>query len=661
MSLLNSIEAMSRKSTAIFFIIDQSALHDSNSAKLLKLNDAINTLLPELQKAADKNTKTKIITDIVCGEGIGDVCKKLHAKLSTKAFFTDAAGYYPPVMVLFSAAEVADIHAGAAIETLHKNNWFKAAERCAVAIGKNADRTLLSGFSGDSELVLDANTPNALANIVTSINMPRFSMMHDLVVGTAHRTNGVTVPPPAIVAAISGTSPNNFQSSLAIAYKKSLSKNFIAISPTQIDERIYGKELFVTRKYDGILVILFWQKGKLTVCNSSGNTVDARIPCFAYAASCFKNTGIKEAVIAAELYVDEIKGRTHVFQTLKALTSDKNTLCLAPFNIISYNGIDWVGKRYDETHKTLSHLFEAAHRITPVLYAKAKDKSELKTIFSKWVTEEGSEGLVVHTANDAIPGSGMYKIKQRQTIDASVVGFSEADAGGEVRTLLYALRNEEGNYQIIGRTGNGLDAAQKKELYTKLIKTKITSDYLEVDSNHAAFHIVNPHLVIELSVIDIIAENASGNIKNPVLCSKNDTLKRCGITNGFSFITAVIERLRDDKNAQNADDVRLSQITLPPPEKSETATCQNAPSTLLKRTVYTKGSGGGTAVQKYMVWKTNKTDNYTAYVFSYTNFSATRKDPLSVDVRLSNNESQIMQIYNEFIAKEVKAGWINVT
>ena len=96
-------------------------------------------------------------------------------------------------------------------------------------------------------------------------------------------------------------------------------------------------------------------------------------------------------------------------------------------------------------------------------------------------------------------------------------------------------------------------------------------------------------------------------------------------------------------------------------EKASVQPEQNAPSTLLKRTVYTKESGDTTAVQKYMVWKTNKTGNYTDYVFSYTNFSSTRKEPLLVDVRLSNSEAQIMRIYNEFIAKEVKTGWIELS
>jgi hypothetical protein len=63
-------------------------------------------------------------------------------------------------------------------------------------------------------------------------------------------------------------------------------------------------------------------------------------------------------------------------------------------------------------------------------------------------------------------------------------------------------------------------------------------------------------------------------------------------------------------------------------------------------------------VQKFLVWKTNKEQHgYPAYVLSYTNFSSERSEPLTLDMRVSNDEQQIMQLYTEFIGKNVKSGW----
>lgn len=65
-------------------------------------------------------------------------------------------------------------------------------------------------------------------------------------------------------------------------------------------------------------------------------------------------------------------------------------------------------------------------------------------------------------------------------------------------------------------------------------------------------------------------------------------------------------------------------------------------------------------VMKFLVWKTNKEHegNYPAYVFTYTNFSASRAEPLALEVRVSNSEAQIMGFYRDYAAKNVKTGWI---
>jgi hypothetical protein len=44
-------------------------------------------------------------------------------------------------------------------------------------------------------------------------------------------------------------------------------------------------------------------------------------------------------------------------------------------------------------------------------------------------------------------------------------------------------------------------------------------------------------------------------------------------------------------------------------------------------------------------------------VFSYTNFSVSRADPLALEVRVSNNEAQIMGFYRDYTVKNVKTGW----
>jgi len=277
---------------------------------------------------------------------------------------------------------------------------------------------------------------------------------------------------------------------------------------------------------------------------------------------------------------------------------------------------------------------------------------ETRKIFSEWVEVEGSEGLVIRSDVPII-----YKLKPRITVDAAVVGFSQSsNAKGQVRTLLYALRNDEGKYQIIGRTGNGLTTEQKVELYSRLMSMKVSSNYLEVDSNRLAFHMIRPELVIELSISDVVVENTSGCIKNPLLEYDNGAIKQTGITAGYSFISAVIERIRDDKTVR-VRDVSLSQISgciFNAEENGAKAQKEMPASNLLRRDVWTKGS----SVQKLLVWKTNKEQfGFPAHSTFWTTFSPNTAEQFKVDMRVTNSETQINQLAEQFIVKNIKAEW----
>jgi hypothetical protein len=130
---------------------------------------------------------------------------------------------------------------------------------------------------------------------------------------------------------------------------------------------------------------------------------------------------------------------------------------------------------------------------------------------------------------------------------------------------------------------------------------------------------------------------------------------------GYSLVSAVIERLREDKKPDTTA-VRISQLeerVFNPLAKKEHAPQIHAPSQILARELYRK-EGKAPMVMKFLAWTTNNEHegNYPAYVFSYTNFSASRADPLALEVRVSNSKTQIMGLYRDYVAKNVKTGWI---
>jgi len=451
----------------------------------------------------------------------------------------------------------------------------------------------------------------------------------------------------------------------AASYKKDVSRKYISMEPDQIDERLAGTTFFVSRKYDGELAVLFWN-GKECFSVNSGGKVRMGLPCIEEAAKRFKAAKLKSAVIPAELYRCEESGRTRVSTVLAAL-ADKtlhNELRLALFDIVSIDGEPFRSTSYEQVHKKLSGICVDSKLIHVVRCETANSRQQVKDIFVKWVDDEGSEGLVVRSELPIV-----YKLKNCFTLDAAIVGFSEGsgDTKEQIRTLLVALMTEDGHFQVIGRCpGSGLDMETRKKLYPKLLKMKIKSDYTEIDSNNVAFHMIRPEIIAEVKVNDLVFENNSGPIFDPLLSLKDGAYHRERNVHGISLVHPVFSMFREDKKA-NVQDIRASQISeisCNPFGDGEKERGELPKSELIKREVYKKTQGEKLMVQKFLVWKTNKEVDpgaeYPAYVFAYTDFSSDRVEALKNEVRVSNSKEQILSLFDASIEKNIKKGWEKV-
>jgi hypothetical protein len=324
--------------------------------------------------------------------------------------------------------------------------------------------------------------------------------------------------------------------------------------------------------------------------------------------------------------------------------------------LLELDGEPFKANSYGETHSKISELFGKAQLCEAVECVQCKSKSEVKELYARWVEDGGAEGLVVRTELPLV-----YKIKPRHTIDVAIVGFSEgtADAKGQVRSLLLAMMPSEGQYQIIGKTGNGFTDEARADLLKSLEPLIIDSQYIETDSNHVAFRMVKPETVIELMINDVLFETSASYIDNPVLVIEKGMYHRKGNVRGISVVFPIFVRLRQDKKAVY-EDIRLEQINAfshieAPVEEAQS---ELMPSEILRREVYKKETGGKLMVRKFVVWKTNKpAPEFPAYVFHYTDFSSDRKEPLQREVKVSDDEGQIMDLYQRSKEENVKKGW----
>jgi len=438
----------------------------------------------------------------------------------------------------------------------------------------------------------------------------------------------------------------------AAEYKRRVAGLFMLVDPKNLKERLSGSDYCVTRKIDGVMAYAVCRQGEVLMVGTGGRDL-SDVPCAKALAGALKAAKVDSATVVAELYAPVENGRPRVYDVLSAL-SDSNgatNLRLAPFDIVELNGAPFKPSHYKECHAKLTEII-TDELVRPVEMRTASSDSEVQEIYDQWVGEEGAEGLVVHSELPIV-----WKVKPRHTIDAAVVGFTSGENG--VRDLMFAVRHDDGAFQVFATSGNGMTEDQRSDWLTKLSPDVVESSYVQTDSRGIAYQMVTPKFVCEISVGELIPENSQGKTKyNALLAFEDGKWVAKGRTAGVAALFPVVERVREDKKPEPPD-VRVTQLSDLCPFAARSAAVALPKSTLLKRKVFKKESKGKVMLQKFVTWKTNKESDprYPAYVFHYTDYSSGRKDPLKKDLRIAATEEQIISIFDSFITENVTKGW----
>ncbi len=450
----------------------------------------------------------------------------------------------------------------------------------------------------------------------------------------------------------------------AIDFKKNIAGKFVLVEGAKLKQRVEGERICVTKKIDGHLQVVFWQNSQVFMLNSSGKQKAETLKCLDAFAEAMKAAGVKSATIAAELYLPREEGRPRCGDVATALADDakRDELCLAPFDIIELDGNPWKAEHYNETHNKLCSLFKSQTsnlkpQISPVQMRNASNHDEVQEIYDEWVVGEGAEGLVVHSESSMV-----WKVKPRHTIDAAVIGYTTADRG--IRDLMFAVRREDGLFQMFALGSTGMTDEQRADIAQRLSQKHVESQYVLSDSRGIAYQMVKPELVFEISVLEFVARGNDDKIRMNPLLKYNDELGWLmeGVTPGVAVLGITLERERTDKQPTETN-VRISQITdLCPFEEAPNSHTSNLKSQLLERHVYKKVSGEKVMLHKFLIWKTNKEQSgrYPAYVFFHTDYSSGRKDIIKRDMAYSSDEQQIREIFAAEIADNIKKGWEQV-
>jgi uncharacterized protein YegL len=196
MGKYDQTEEVVSRTMVLFFIADTSSSMEGK--KIGALNEAINNVIPEIKdissSSADATIKIaalKFSTDAewiypapieaesfkwryLDADGwtdLGAACKLLNEKLSrTDGFMAAAGGAYAPVIFLLSDGEPTDNYVDS-LNELKKNNWFKHGIKIAIAIGDDANTSVLAEFTGSIERVFKVHTPDALRKLIRFVSV----------------------------------------------------------------------------------------------------------------------------------------------------------------------------------------------------------------------------------------------------------------------------------------------------------------------------------------------------------------------------------------------------------------------------------------------------------------------------------------------------------
>lgn len=479
-----------------------------------------------------------------------------------------------------------------------------------------------------------------------------------------------------------------------IKEKRNMSKDFILVDGNKLKRSLFGKTLYVTKKIDGIFVLLYIYESrdeyKTVMFNSNGKVLE-RLSCQIDFDKCLnQNSNFvfenKLKVVCAELYMPGEK-RTRVTDVLHALScGEKEKLCLAPFycyyiDTTFYDIFDFTAEScsdaksdvpYAKIHSDFEEIFKNAEFIHPVMletFTRKEDESDdeflekVQQVYDKWVKKEGAEGLVVRNEKNQI-----WKIKPQNTVDAIAIGYA-LDMDGSLRDLMFAVMDKDGKFHRFACGTSGLSLNEKKRYLAYFSDRTVESqNFIAVNSVRVPYQMVKPEKVFEISFVDLSAEKSGGEpCKNDLLVfDEKNGWKTLGLVNGVSTRGFAIVRERTDKNCVY-EDIRLEQLSDIMPFSRELGQIDFASlpkSQVLKRCIYAKKTGKRFYIKKFVVFKTNKesTHLFPKYIVHFTDYSSGRKEPLKKDYFEASCELDAESIFNQQVQKHIKGeGWTYVS
>ena len=432
------------------------------------------------------------------------------------------------------------------------------------------------------------------------------------------------------------------------SYKTKIASRYIPIDPDHIGLKILESAYYYSSiKYDGFFAVLSIQGGNATLQN--GNEKTFEIKAILDVAKQLK----EEVELVGELCLFK-DGKSQSHRDLAAALDepDKHDIRFGVFDIMASEDELMDLKVKVEKMKALA----CSEQIFFIEQQYAESRADIIALYKQ--IEGKEEGLVVRTSENMT-----YKIKQEITLDLVVLGYAlNAGADETLRELLLGVVNDNNEFQLVTKCGNGFSEKDRVAIVETLKPLAVQSTYTEVSGAKTAFMLVEPKMVAELTCLDVITETTKGSIRKALLTfdkGQGYSLKGQALT--VSCISPVFQRFREDKKA-DATDAGGQEFMDLISDKSSVAPELSVNSEVIAREVYTKKGKAGTAVRKFLGVETHKaqTGNYPPFLVLYSDFSSGRKAPLEQEIFLCSSKHEMDEKIAALITENIKSGWEKV-
>ena len=436
-------------------------------------------------------------------------------------------------------------------------------------------------------------------------------------------------------------------------YKNSVTRKYISVSNDEIDT-IQKGDYWFSRKIDGQLWFYCKSNKNSKIINSNENDISNLVKDIKKDLDK-KLSKSKNIILAGELYF-LTKDRERYGDTISGLgdNSKKKNLRLGIFDIVvSDKFLSSFEKKYNFLKKILGeNLKDFSH----VLEHKRIKQNEINRLFKEIVIKNNAEGLIVRD------DSAVYKIKKEETADLLITGYTLGNTPNQIRSISLGVYLNENEILHVGSCGN-MPTNLRKDLYKKLIKLKVNSNFQKIASNGSAYNFIKPEIVCEIKLLEFQGDKSNDEpIRHLKYEYSNKSLNATGRSRSVSILNCNVVNIRSDKKA-NFEDCGIDQIIkvsgIPKSEFKEVNNKDLPKSKIIKKETFKKESKKGTAIRKFLFWKSNKekASDYPSYLCYYLDYSEGRSNPIKRKLYPFEDEKLGLNHFKNLVSENIKKGW----